>query len=179
MTKTISPFSNWHFETSMQGITTHHKVTYNKRLKQGVKGKVFYGQSSVLGYNKWKKTWKKKTTVGIKPQLAAVFWPWPNTAQAKDHHGPYPAVGSWGGLTTPKEAICAAFSHCVYLSSASSSAEQVLSHVSPSKSLWSYELQPRADRFTSAIKYNFTACDLNWMQTNKQRQTVLRKSLAS
>lgn len=28
--------------------------------------------------------------------------------------------------------------------------------------------QPRAGRFISVIKYNFTAPDLNWMQTNKQ-----------
>lgn len=182
MTKTISPFSNWHFQTLMQGITTHHEVAYNKRLKQGVKGKAFYGQSSLLGYSKWKKPWKKKktTTVGIKTWLAAYFWPWPmvpHAAQAKDHHGAYPAVGSWGGLTTPKEAICAAFSHCVYL--------QPL-HLLGKRSL-KYHCQnpydPMSEAKSSQVYFSHKIpfhCMWPKRDTNEQtKKIVLRKSLPS
>lgn len=142
MAKTISPFSKWHFQTLMQGITTHHEVAYNKRLKQGVKGKAFYDQSSLLGYSKWKKPWRKKThNCRNKDTIGSTLLAMTDGSTHCSGKGPPRSVPSRRLLRWPDHSkgsnLCSIFTLCV--SSASSSAGQALSQVSLSKSLWPYE----------------------------------------
>lgn len=141
MTETISPFSNWHFQTLMQGIATDHNVAYNKRLKQGVKRKAFYGQSSLVGYSKWKKSWKKKNNCRNRDMIGSTLLAMTNGSKHCSGKGPPQSIPSRRLLRWPQPSkrsnLCSIFTLCV--SSASSSAGQVLSDISPSKPLWSYQ----------------------------------------
>lgn len=101
MTKTISPFSNWHFQTLMQGIRTYHTAVYNKRLKQGAKGKAFFVQFSLSLYSKWKKTQLQESRQGWQQTFG--HGPWSQALLAQSTTREHSQTGSWGGLAAEEE----------------------------------------------------------------------------